>query len=204
MHRRLFLGLFALVASSILMGCAEAPWHVVVQSVPDPFLGQRRFSVLPIDYTGLMIGRKPEPVYLGEKEPQQRASFLEDKAALNDRFLAVLQQKAREGNVEVVPATGPGDAPFMIKPHVDFVEPGYYAGVAGAPSMVHMSVRIMAPDGRVLDEIELAHGTDPRSGVRIGGFAIPSNPSSGGRLRKDGEAMGEIVGAYLLTRVVGR
>jgi hypothetical protein len=194
----------ALVGSSALMGCAEAPWHVVVQSVPDPFLGQRRFSVLPIDYTGLMIGNKPEPVYLGEKDPQQRASFLEDKAALNDRFLELLRARAREGNVEVVPATGPADAPFMIKPHVGFIEPGFYAGVAGARSMVQMNVRILAPDGRVLDEIELTHGTDPRSGVSIGGFAIPSNPSSGGRLRKDGEALGGLVGAYVLTRVVGR
>jgi hypothetical protein len=176
----------------------------VVQTVPDPFLGQRKFSVLPIDYSGLMVGNKPEPVYLSEKDPKQQASFLEDKAALNDRFLELVRARAREGNVEVVPATGPADAPFMIKPHVAFVEPGWYAGVAGAPSMVHMNVRIMAPDGRVLDEIELAHGTDPRSGVSIGGFAIPGNPSSGGRLRKDGEALGAVVAEYLLTRVVGR
>jgi hypothetical protein len=200
MDRRSFVAIGALAVGAALVGCGPS-WQVVVQAAPDPFVGQRRFSVLPIDYAGLMIGRKPEPVYLSEKDAKQQASFVEDKAALNDRFLETLRAVSHETGVDVVPATGPADAPFQIRPSVAFIEPGFYGGVVSAPSMVQMTVKIVTPDGRVLDEIALAHGTSPSSGVAIGGIAIPANPSSGGRLRKDGEELGRIVAKYLQARI---
>ncbi len=200
MDRRAFMGLGAAVAGSALVGCAP-PWHVVLIATPDPFLGQRKFGVLPIEYAGLMIGRKPEPVYLSEKDPKQQASFQDDKAALNANFLEHLTGRARESGVEIVPATGPDSAPFIIKPHVDFIEPGFYAAVAAMSSEVHMRVRILGQGGQPLDEIELIHRTSPNSGVSIGGIAIPKDPSSGGRLRSDGAGLGELVGRYILSRV---
>jgi hypothetical protein len=205
MLRRSFVALVIAAASgAALAGCGDPVYHVIVQSPPQTFLGQHRFSVLPIDYAALMVGNKPEPVYLAEKDPGQQASFREDKAALNDKFLERLRGRALEARLEVVPATGPADAPFMIKPTVHFIEPGFFVGVAGAPSLVRMNVKILAPDGRILDELELAHGTDPSSGVGFAGFSIPANPSSGGRLRKDGEALGEVLAEYLAARVAGR
>jgi hypothetical protein len=201
MDRRSFVTLGAVVAGSSLLGGCAPPWHVIAFASPNPFAGQRRFAVLPIEYTGLMIGRKPEPVYLAEKDPKQQASFQEDKAALNEKFLERLVGRAREGGIEVVPATGPGSAPFIIRPHVDFIEPGFYVGVAGGASEVHMHVGILGAGGPPLDQIELIHGTDPRSGFSIGGIAISKDVSSGGRLRSDGAALGELVGRYLVARV---
>jgi hypothetical protein len=198
-NRRSFVLVGALLAGSAATGCAPA-WHVVAFASPNPFVGQHKFAVAPIDYAGLMIGRKPEPVYLSEKDPKQQASFQEDKAALNEKFLERLIATAREHGIEVVPATGPESAPFILKPHVDFIEPGFYAAVARAPSEVHMALRIVGPDNHVLDEISLAHGTDPGSGVSIGGISIPKDPSSGGRLRTDGAHLGELVGKYLTVR----
>ncbi len=200
MDRRSFLGLGVVAAGSALAGCAP-PWHVVAFASPNPFLGQRRFGVTPIDYAALMVGGKPEPVYMASKDPKQQASFQEDKAALNEKFLEHLTLKARENAIEVVPATGPGAAPFILRPSVNFIEPGFYAGVAASPSEVHMRVHILGPGGRPLDVIELVHGTDPNSGVRVGGFSIPKDPSSGGRLRTDGAKLGDLVGRYLISRV---
>lgn len=201
MDRRSFVKLGAVAAGAALVGGCAPPWHVIRFASPDPFLGQRKFAVAPIDYSGLMIGRKPEPVYLSEKDPKQQASFQEDKAALNEKFLEHLTHHAHDGNIEIVPATGPGSAPFHIKPHVAFIEPGFYAAVAAMPSEVHMLVHITGPEGQVLDEVEFIHGTSPNSGVSIGGIAIPKDPSSGGRLRTDGAKLGELVGRYLITRV---
>jgi hypothetical protein len=201
MDRRSFVSLGAVVAGSALLGGCAPAWHVVAFASPNPFLGQRKFAVAPIDFSGLMIGRKPEPVYLSEKDPKQQASFQEDKAALNEKFLEHVTQVAREHGIEISPATGPSSAPFILKPSVDFIEPGFYAGVAGAPSEVHMILRIVGPDQRPLDEIALAHGTDPRSGFSVGGFAIPQDASSGSRLRTDGAKLGDLVGRYLIARV---
>jgi hypothetical protein len=189
MHRRSWLGLGALIVGSTLIGCA-APWAVVVQAAPDPFLGQRRFAVLPIDYAGLMIGRKPEPVYLSEKEPKQQASFLEDKAGLNEKFIERLMTKGHEVGLEFVPATGPADAPFLIRPSIAFLEPGFFAAVVSAPSEVHMNVKITTPDGRLLDEINLVHRT-------AAGFITAA---SGTRLRMDGDGLGAIVARYIHAR----
>jgi hypothetical protein len=188
MHRRSLL--LALTFGAALVGCGP-PWHVIRQAAPDPFLGQRRFSVLPIDFGGLRIGNKPEEVYLAEKDAKQQASFAEDKAALNEQFLQKLVLHGHELGLDIVPATGPADAPFLIRPSVQFIEPGFYVGVAASPSHVEMMVRITAPDGKVLDEIAIDHGT--QSGM--------VNPSSGQRLRSDGAGLGAGVAGYLATRV---
>jgi hypothetical protein len=200
MDRRSFVKLGAVAAGSALVGCGP-PWRVVAFASPNPFVGVRKFGVTPIDYAGLMIGRKPEPVYLSEKDPKQQASFQEDKAALNEKFLEHLLTQARGRGIEVVPAQGPGDAPFILRPSVDFIEPGFYAAVAAMSSEVHMIVRITGPDGHVLDEVSFVHRTSPNSGVSIGGIAIPKDPSSGGRLRTDGAHLGDLVGEYLSARV---
>jgi hypothetical protein len=201
MDRRSFIRLGASVAGASLLGGCAPPWHVVVRAAPDPFVGQRKFGVLRIDYAGLKIVDKTEAEYLGGKEPKQAESLREDKVALDAKFLEHLQAKAREGGIEVVAATGPGDAPFVLRPAVSYIDPGFYVGLAGAPSMVHLNVKIAGADGRVLDEIELAHGTDPSSGVSIAGASLPAKASSGGRLQKDGEELGKLVALYVMARV---
>ncbi len=198
MNRRSLLSSLV-VASTLLIGCGGHTWHVVAMAAPDPFLGQKKFAVLPIDYADLHVGAKSEAQYLGEKDEKQRASFAEDKVALNDKYVEELMVHAREAGVEIVLATGPADAPFMIRPSVAFLEPGFYVGVASAPSHVEMSVKITTPDGKVLDEVLLDHGTNSAGGMSIGGISL--NPSSGGRLRKDGEALGKTTARYLKMRV---
>jgi hypothetical protein len=120
--------------------------------------------------------------------------------ALNEKFIEHLIARGHEVGLEFYPATGPADGPFVVRPHVRFIEPGFYAGVAGAPSEVQMEVRITTPDGAVLDEVALIHDTSPFSGARVGGFAIPAYPASGNRLRKDGEELGKLVAKYVHIR----
>jgi hypothetical protein len=194
MDRRSFLRIGGLAATGALIGCGP-PWHVIVQAAPSPFMGQRKFAVQPVDFSTLRVGNKPEPVYLAEKDEKQRASFAEDKAQLNNRFLEAFREEGIRGGLEIVPATGPADAPFTIRPAIPFIEPGFYVGIASAPSRVEMNVRILTPDGRILDEIALIHGTAPSLGITM---------SSGGRLRSDGEGLGRSLGQYMELRVVGR
>ena len=180
------LALFALV----LTGCGPK-WIVVTQAAPNPFVNQSRFSVLPIDFTGLEIGAKPESVYLSEKSQEQRESFNGDKAGVNEEFTGAIIKQARELGLDVVLATGPNDAPFQIRPSVAWLEPGFFAGIMSAPSVVRMKLQIVLPDGRVLDEIRLQHATP-------GSFI---NAASGSRLREDGKVLGVLTAKYLNSRV---
>ncbi len=190
MHRRILLAVTVALFSLALIGCGP-PWVVVMQTTPDPFVNQSKFSVLPIDFTGLEIGEKPEGLYLSEKNPEQRESFQGDKAGINEEFTKTLIGKARELGLDVVLATGPNDAPFQIRASVSWIEPGFFTGFVNAPSQVRMKLRIMTPDGRVLDEIGMKHHTDASL------FAA----ASGSRFRKDGEGLGEWAARYLGERV---
>jgi hypothetical protein len=194
MNRRSFVIAFALVAGAALTGCGGPDLQVHVQAAPNPFAAQRSFTVLPVDYTGLRVGAKSEEQYLAEKDAKQQQSFREDKAALNERFAGELIGAAKSRGVDVALATGPASAPFVIRPSVRSIEPGFYVGIASAPSHVEMTVQITSPDGKILDEVQVVHGT---------GASIGETMSSGGRLRSDGEAMGKIVAEYVGTRVHG-
>jgi hypothetical protein len=190
MPRRILLALTVALFALALLGCGPR-WVVVLQTTPNPLVNQSKFSVLPIDFTGLEIGEKPEGLYLSEKSPEQRESFEGDKVGMNEEFTKALMSKARELGLDVVLATGPNDAPFQIRPSVAWIEPGYFIGIMGAPSQVRMKLRIMTPDGRVLDEIGMKHLTG----------ASVLTAASGSRFRKDGEGLGEWTARYLGTRV---
>jgi hypothetical protein len=110
---------------------------------------------------------------------------------MNEEYTNALITHAHELGFEVVPATGPEAAPFLIRPTVKFVEPGFYAGLAAGSSEVRMHVRITAPDGRVLDDIGMEHGT---RGSMI-------YPSSGQRYREDAKRLGRWTAEYLARRV---
>lgn len=178
------------ILAALLAGCGP-PWQILRQANPDPFIRQTKFAVLPINFTGLRVGEKTEADYLAEKDAEARNNWVGDKLGLNEEFTSNLISTAREHGLTVVPATGPGDAPFVIRPSVAWLEPGYYIGIAAGSSKVKMTVQITAPDGAVLDELIIQHGT--------GGSV--QNAAVGTRLREDGENIGQILAEYLKTRV---
>lgn len=193
MVRRSVLLLVALLAV-FLTGCG-ANISVLRQASPNPFVGQKSYALTPLDTKGLLVGELSEDKYLESKDADQKKSFTEDKDAMAQLFESKLVESARDAGIQVGPA---GKAPFVIHARVIRVEPGFYAVIASAPSEVTIRVSISSPDGKVLDEIELTHQTDSKSGMSVGG--ISTNPSSGGRLRDDAAAIGESLADYLAER----
>jgi hypothetical protein len=192
--RGVWVLMFAALAA-LLTGCSPN-YHVIQQASPNPFVGQTRFAVMPVEMKGLRVGDKTEESYLAEKDEGQRESFRVDKEAMQHRFDAALVSGARDEGIEVGAA---GQAPFVIRPRITFVEPGFYAVVASGRSRVEMRIQITTPDGKVLDEIEAWNETDSRSGASVGGISL--NPSSGGRLRDDAAGIGQTLADYLAERV---
>ncbi len=187
--RRSFLfAVGAMLFGLFLVACGP-PYRVISQASPNPFVGANKFVVMPIDYSGLHVGSKTEAEYTEGKDDKQAASFEGDKEGMNNTFQATLKEKAAKNSIGVDVAAGEVTT-FVIKPFVSFVEPGFYAYVASHPSKVTMNVKITDKDGKELDEILVEHGT----------AATMTNPSSGGRLRDDGEALGAYVARYLEDR----
>jgi hypothetical protein len=195
MQRRHFFVLAAALAAAPLMlaGCGPK-WIVLTQAAPNPLAGQTKFGLMPVDYAGLIVGEKSEAEYLASKDEESRASWAGDKSGIDTEFGKRLMEKATESGINVVKATGPGDAPFMIRPKVEFIEGGIYTYVFNKASQVRMKVQITTPDGKVIDEIAIKHGTP----------ASITNPAIGNRLRDDGEALGNTMAGYLKFRVTGQ
>ncbi len=182
-RRRSGIALLALVAAS----CGP-PWQVVRQAMPNPMLGQRAFVLAPMSFVNLVVGEKPEAAYLAEKDPGQRGSWDQDKSAMAQMFLDGVRGTA-EG-LAISPRSSGG---FTVEPHVTFIEPGFYVGLAARSSEVNMTVRILQ-GGTLLDEITI-------------GVTVPAdlgNPSVGGRLRAGASRLGGILGRYLVHRTSGQ
>lgn len=192
MSRKNILFLVFVGLIGLLTGCGK-PWMVVSQAVPSPFSPAIPFAVTPVDFSGLQVGGKSEASYLSEKDEDQRASFAADKVAMNEEFTRALLDEARARGIQVVLATSANSAPFIIRPHIGWLEPGYYIGIASAPSEVSLNLVITTPNGLRIDEIEARHQTS--SGM--------FNPASGTRLRSDASALGAIVAQYIDERSRG-
>lgn len=163
-------------------------WAVVAQATPNPFVNQRMFAVEPIHFEQLVVGDKSEREYLSSKDAEQQSSWTEDKRAFATRFSEHLTETLPE--VQFV-AVAPVSGPYVVRPTVTFIEPGFYVGVAAQPAEVKMTLELVSPQGEVLDTVRL------RSTVT----SSLTNPSTGGRLRAAGEELGEQVADYIRTRV---
>lgn len=177
-----------------MFACGGAEWRVIKQASPNPLAGHASFAVLPVDYAGLKIGTMTEADYVASKSDETKESFEGDKDAISEKFAAALVARANEQGLAVELASGRVAAPFLIRPHVDFIEPGSPLMGLGPNSEVHMRVVIETAEGKRLDVIELRHETPASSWATV---------SSGQRVREDAAAIGEALAEYLVRRTDG-
>lgn len=178
--------LVVLAAFAVLLTGCGPRWLVLSQANPDPLVGATLFYVEPIHFDPPMVGDKPEPVYLAEKDQDQQRSWQVDKHETSDRYFAALVESCPLEKFSTAAAPGV----FIIRPIVTFIEPGFYAAIVARATEVHMRVQILASNGQVLDEIAV------RSFI---GASIV-NAASGTRMRQAGEDLGHVTADYLHKR----
>jgi hypothetical protein len=183
------LALFSFLLALFGAGCAPQ-WTVLQQANPNPFAGKTDFVVMPVSFDGLEVGRKSEEEYKAGKSDKSADSFEADKEAVAALFQQTMIADALKAGIDVRRAEGEITT-FSIHPRVVFIEPGFFTVVVNRPSETRIVVEIHDPDGKVLDEILIVHGSP----------ANMFNAASGTRLRADGEAIGGIAADYLDTRV---
>jgi hypothetical protein len=167
------------------LGCGPR-WNVIQQAVPDPFVSQHQFFIEAVHADHFYVGDLPEPVYLSGKTPEQQASWQADKQDMITRYSEGVMS---DGEGLLFP-TQPNPEAFVIRPIVEFVEPGFYGVVVSRATEVAMRVEILAPNGQLLDAI----------GIRSTIGASMINPASGTRLRQAAEDLGRVTADYLKTR----
>ncbi len=79
------------------------------------------------------------------------------------------------------------EGPFVIKPQINFMEPGFFAWVASSSSRITVNVKIEDRGGRLLDEIEITKSW----------AASTVDAASGTRYRKIADVLGRITADYL-------
>lgn len=185
------VSVMALCAAVALLALASVGCHFPVQSAStDPLYGMRSFALEQVQFNNLLVGNKPEPVYLGDKKPEQQQSWQTDKAELA-RLLAqrLAQVTAPAGIAFVAPQPG-APPPAVLRINIDFVEPGNFNGFFNFDTEIRATVSVFGPNGEPFGQSQFA------SRVR----ASLNNPSSGGRMREGGEQLGDALGRYLLRR----
>jgi hypothetical protein len=154
----------------------------------DPLFQARQFAVEPLTFANLMVGDKPEQVYLQGKDQKQRDSFEQDKAEAARLFFQHFQNLLTPAGIQVGPP-GPG-APFTIRVNVEFFEPGSYTFFVNIPTELRMTLQVFNAQGQPVGQTPLV--------ARVP--ATMSNPASGTRFRQAGEGLGDAAGHYILRR----
>jgi hypothetical protein len=178
----------AVVVALLCVACGP-PWVVVTQATPSPFVNQRLLAVEPMHFEGLVVGQKSEAEWLAGKDEEQQASWDADKQGFAAQFSQQLSAALPE--VQFANAIPGAVGPFIVRPIVTFFEPGFFAYVVNNDTVVRLDLQLLSPQGQVLDVVKF-QAIVP---------ATLTNPSTGGRMRSAGEALGSQVGDYIRTRV---
>ena len=194
--RRWFRSILVLVALSLGslagMGCGGPRWVLVRQAAPNPLHGQSQFVIEAVTYPNLLVGEKPEAVWLSEKKEDTRQSFERDKTETARNLIAQLTARAGSRGIQVIPWSGTPGA-FNLRPAITFFEPGNYNGFINTATTLQLSLQVLSAQGQIVDEVIF------RSDIP----ATLDNPSSGGRMQSAGNDLGGQVANYLILRSLG-
>lgn len=183
-------------------GCSK-PWRIILRTEPNPFGGNPSFFAMDLNYNNLRVGSNTEAGHLSKKTPKQRQKWDDDKRMMNIKYADSLRNAA---GFQVTAGGAPQAGQFIIQANIEFIEPGFYIGIAHRPSTVRMRVKLLKGN-KVLDEFEIQSSTSPvprRSGFSIGGSGIPTKITVGSRLMSDAGRLGRLTARYIAHRLSGK
>jgi len=186
--KRQTLLLAALAALVALVAGCRPPYLIVRQAMPNPFLRAQNFSVEPIHFEGMLVGNETEESWMARKTPEQQASYQQDRQAMVDGF--VERVASRSPSMNIIAGPPPTPDTFIVRPHMVFLEPGFFAYFVNRATRVRMNVQLLSQQGQVLDEFIVEDAV----------AANIYNPSTGGRMRTAAVHLANYVARYLRDR----
>ncbi len=185
--RRTFFAL-ALAVVALVAGCMHARWTVVHQTSPAPYDDASTFYVEPLHFETTQVSGRPEPDYAAGQTEDMRNLWQTSKQEMS---AAYVERIVNDASLHAKPAADP--SAFIVRPIVNQIEPGAFAGVTVQPTEVRMTLLVIAPSGTIVDEIRL------RATVPAGSTA----PTIGGRLRSAATELGAQTVEYVNSRTRG-
>ncbi len=145
-----------------LTACAGPAYTIVVHST-SPIAAPCHLYVEPVHIDNLKVGKKTEAEWQATKKPDAQASWQKDKEAFAELFRRELI--ARVPYVSAQPVSGA----YVLRPSLQFFEPGFYAFVAAQKAESRMLFQLLDPTGAtVLEEAQSsAEGSDFSVGATI-------------------------------------
>jgi len=135
----------------VACGC-QSPWVVIQSAEPNPLRNQKQFDLRPLEMKDVMVDDRTEENFKSTKNPDQVKNWEGDKAAIQELFTKTLIEQAAHQHVTISQPISNGT--YTIEPTVITVDNGYYTIPAwNAISRIKMRIRILGPDGKVVDEI---------------------------------------------------
>ena len=175
-----------------LSGCT--PWKVVRQAVPNPFVGETRFHVAPIDYSDLMVQHRTEREFKADRDAEQNQRWDRDKQKVNATYRA--ETASEVSGIQILDA--PAQGVPTVRSRITNMHGGISLGLTSTAARIEMTVQLLK-NGQVMDEILIAQETSQSEGVSIGGIAT-SGYTGSDRLGQTAEKLGEALADYLEER----
>ncbi len=176
------------VVVAAFFSCGKA-YQVVKPSEGNPVAGNKKFAVLPLDWSGVKVDEQTEDAFLAAADADMKKEWPADKDEAAKEFERGAMEAATGGPVELAAATDPAAAPFAVKTHILDVATG---GVR--PTIITCSTQLTDGTGKVVEEISYTS-------------AIQANlmaPTIGVRLNRAAEQCGTVVAGYLKDKSKGK
>jgi hypothetical protein len=174
---------FAFALSLVLSGCGPK-WVVVKQANPNPMTATSPYRVEKAVFDpNFHVGNKTEQEWMSEKKAETKDNWDGDKVAMVEKFTDGFVGEREK--LQMAATSGAGI--FSVRARFVQYEPGFYIGIASAPTRLEADIDFLDGTGSVLDTI--------RVHTQYGGL------SSGEGARQCAQQIGVISAKYLKKRV---
>lgn len=189
---------FVLILSALfgLVACGPS-FQFAKRPQPSALKGMQKIALTTLTFDNLMIGKKTFDDYIAgkaaDKDDESAAKWTANKATWQQKMGEIIINKLKDANITATIVAKPADAmgSMVVVMNVDFIEPGFYVGVASRPSETHIHVTISdaaTPNQAAYDFVAMS---------RTSGY------STGGRVGDDIERIANQIAHFLIAEITG-
>jgi len=163
-----------------MLSACSSPWNVIREAKPNPFGESSQFKAMQVDFSKLQFDGDPQSL--------DQKKFKADKSFMARDFQRALLNGMRGKGVKIFTGKAVPNI-FVIRPMMIYINPGSQ----NDNSKSKLKVQLLK-NNKILDVITFEVETKPEPSKN-------NTMSVSGRMRSDGQKLGELVAKYLIKRL---